>query len=88
MIFPHAEFVSAVTLGYRRTEEYDGLQLPARHRFGTFFPARSDDSGWMSAVAAKCIDAWAANPPCSPCMTVYEQDQKAAVAGVRMVTEL
>lgn len=90
--FPHAEFVSAVTPWLQKElKEYDGLQLP-REGIGCWnpiFPARSDDVWLMSAIAAKCIDAWAANPPCSPCMNVYEQDQIGGLfAGVRMVAGL
>jgi hypothetical protein len=88
--FPHAEFVNAVTPWLQKElKEYEGLQLP-REGVGCWnpvFPARSDDVWLMSAVAAKCIDAWAANPPRYPCIKVYEQDQRGGLfAGVKMVT--
>jgi hypothetical protein len=88
--FPHAEFVSALMPWLQNElKEYDGLQL-LRDGIGCWqpvFPARSDDVWLMSAVAAKRIDTWASNPPRSPCMTVYEQDQRDGLfAGVRMVT--
>lgn len=89
--FPHAEFVSALTPWlYRELKEYEGLQLP-REGIGCWhpvFPACSDDVWLMSAVAAKCIDTWAANPPHSPRVSVYEQGQKGSLfAGIRLVTE-
>jgi hypothetical protein len=89
--FPHAEFVSAVTPWlHKELKEYEGLEL-RREGIGCWhpvFPACSDDVWLMGAVAAKCIDSWAANPPRSPRMNVYEQDQKGGLfAGVRLVAE-
>ncbi len=69
-------------------KEHKGFHLP-REGIGCWhpvFPARSDDIWLLSSVAAKCIDAWAATPPRSPCLSVYEQDQKNGLpVGVRMV---
>jgi hypothetical protein len=87
--FPHAEFVDSVTPWLQKElKEHKALQLP-REGIGCWhpvFPARSDDVWLMSAVAAKCIDTWAVNPPSAPLLTVYERDQKGALfGGVRMV---
>lgn len=87
--FPHLLFTKALAPWlYKELEEHKGFKLP-REGLGCWhpvFPARSDDVWLMSAVAVKCIDAWAGNPPSSACLHVYEQDQKDGLpAGVRSV---
>lgn len=87
--FPHAEF-GHMLAPWLKTElkEYEGLELPREGPgcWHPIFPARSDDVWLMSAIAVKCIDAWAANPPRSPLMNVYEQEQKNGLSmGVRLV---
>jgi hypothetical protein len=87
--FPHSEFVSALGPWLdKELKEHKGFELP-REGLGCWhpvFPARSDDVWLMSAIAAKCIDAWAANPPRSACMSVYEQEQRDGFpAGVRLM---
>jgi hypothetical protein len=87
--FPQDDFADKLTPWLNKElKEHKGFELP-REGLGCWhpvFPARSDDIWLMSAVAAKCIDAWAASPPRSPSMSVYEQEQSDGFpAGVRLV---
>jgi len=89
--FPHDEFVNALMPWIQmELKENDGLKLP-REGVGCWnpvFPARSSDIWMMSAIVVKCIETWAVNPPASPCLKVYEREQKDLIfRAVRLAEE-
>lgn len=87
--FPHAVFMNMLTPWLQKElKKCEGLKLP-REGIGCWhpvFPARADDIWLMSSVAVKCIATWVDNPPGTPCLNIFEQEQKEGqYIGVRKV---
>ncbi|MEJ5375061.1 MAG: ThiF family adenylyltransferase [bacterium] len=77
--FPHHDFSAMLTPWLdKELKEHKGFELPPEGLgcWHPVFPARSDDIWLLSSIAVKCIDSWMTNPPRSPRLCVFEQEQK------------